>query len=64
MTGVFVPAGTPKAIVDKLQQEISAIVKSPDISARLLELGIVPEGDSLGGLRRLRQGRDREMETA
>jgi tripartite-type tricarboxylate transporter receptor subunit TctC len=46
MTGVFVPAGTPKAIVDKLQQEISAIVKSPDIGARLLELGIVPEGDS------------------
>jgi len=46
MTGVFVPAGTPKAIVDKLQQEISAIVKSPEISARLLDLGIVPEGDS------------------
>ena len=46
MTGVFVPAGTPKAIVDKLQQEISAIVKSPEISARLLELGIVPEGNS------------------
>ena len=46
MTGVFVPAGTPKAIVDKLQQEISAVVKSPEISARLLDLGIVPEGDS------------------
>jgi tripartite-type tricarboxylate transporter receptor subunit TctC len=46
MTGVFVPAGTPKEIVDKLQQEVSAIVKSPEISARLLELGIVPEGDS------------------
>jgi tripartite-type tricarboxylate transporter receptor subunit TctC len=46
MTGVFVPAGTPKPIVDKLQQEISAIVKSPDIAARLLDLGIVPEGDS------------------
>ena len=46
MTGVFVPAGTPKAIVDKLQQEISAIVKAPDIAPRLLELGIVPEGNS------------------
>src|SRR4051812_33026190 len=46
MTGVFVPAGTPKEIVDKLQQEISAIVKSPDIKARLLELGVVPEGDT------------------
>src|SRR3954451_14927981 len=46
MTGVFVPAGTPKEIVDKLQQEIAAAVKSPDIKARLLELGIVPEGDT------------------
>ena len=46
MTGVFVPAGTPSEIVDLLQKEISAIVKSPDIKARLLELGVVPEGDS------------------
>jgi tripartite-type tricarboxylate transporter receptor subunit TctC len=46
MTGVFVPAGTPKAVIDLLQKEISAIVKSPEISARLLELGVVPEGDT------------------
>ena len=46
MTGVFVPAGTPKPIVDLLQQEISAIVNSPDIKARLLELGVEPEGDT------------------
>jgi tripartite-type tricarboxylate transporter receptor subunit TctC len=46
MTGVFVPAGTPKAIVDQLQKEISAIVNAPDIKARLLELGVEAEGDS------------------
>jgi tripartite-type tricarboxylate transporter receptor subunit TctC len=46
MTGVFVPAGTPKPIVDLLQREISTIVNTPAIKARLLELGIVPEGDS------------------
>jgi tripartite-type tricarboxylate transporter receptor subunit TctC len=46
ITGVFVPAGTPKAIVDLLQKNISEIVNAPDIKARLLELGIVPEGDS------------------
>jgi tripartite-type tricarboxylate transporter receptor subunit TctC len=46
MTGVFVPAGTPKAIVDLLQKEISAIVNAPDIKKRLLELGVTPEGDS------------------
>ena len=44
MTGVFVPAGTPNEIVDKLQKEISAIVNSPDIKAKLLELGVVPDG--------------------
>jgi tripartite-type tricarboxylate transporter receptor subunit TctC len=46
MTGVFAPAGTPKPIVDLLQKEISAIVNTPDIKARLMELGIVAEGDS------------------
>ncbi len=46
MTGVFAPAGTPKAIVEQLQKEIAAIVRLPDIKARLLELGIIPEGDS------------------
>jgi tripartite-type tricarboxylate transporter receptor subunit TctC len=46
MTGVFVPAGTPKEIVDKLQKEIAAIVNSADIKAKLLELGVVPEGNT------------------
>jgi tripartite-type tricarboxylate transporter receptor subunit TctC len=46
MTGVFAVAGTPDAIVDQLQKEISAIVKTPDIKARLLQLGVIPEGDS------------------
>jgi tripartite-type tricarboxylate transporter receptor subunit TctC len=46
MTGVFAVAGTPKPIVDQLQREISAIVHAPDIAARLLELGVIPEGDS------------------
>jgi tripartite-type tricarboxylate transporter receptor subunit TctC len=46
MTGVFAVAGTPEAIVDQLQKEISAIVKTPDIKARLLQLGVIPEGDS------------------
>ena len=46
ITGVFVPAGTPKEIVNLLQKEISAIVKSAEIKPRLLEMGVVPEGDS------------------
>jgi tripartite-type tricarboxylate transporter receptor subunit TctC len=46
MTGVFVPAGTPTEIVNLLQKEIAIVVKSPDIKARLLELGVVPDGGS------------------
>jgi tripartite-type tricarboxylate transporter receptor subunit TctC len=46
MTGVFVPAGTPKAIVDTLQKEISQIVNAPDIKAKLLAAGVEPDGNS------------------
>ena len=46
MTGVFVPAGTPKPIVDLLQREISAIVNDPGMKAKLLEVGVEAEGNS------------------
>ena len=38
------PAGTPKEIIAKLSQEISNIVKSPAIHARMSELGTEPVG--------------------
>jgi tripartite-type tricarboxylate transporter receptor subunit TctC len=46
MTGVFVPAGTPKPIVDKLQKEFAAVVNDPDIKAKLLQAGVEAEGNS------------------
>lgn len=46
MTGVFVPAGTPKPIVDKLQREFAAVVNDPDIKAKLLAAGVEAEGNS------------------
>jgi tripartite-type tricarboxylate transporter receptor subunit TctC len=46
MTGVFVPAGTPTAIVELLQKQIGEIVRIPDVKDRLLSFGIVPDGDS------------------
>jgi tripartite-type tricarboxylate transporter receptor subunit TctC len=46
MTGVFVPAGTPKPIVDLLQREFSAIVNEPDMKARLLQAGVEADGGS------------------
>ena len=62
MTGVFVPAGTPKAIVDLLQREISAIVNAPDVKARLLALGVEAEGDTSAEFTRLHQSRGRQVE--
>ena len=46
MTGVFVPAGTPKAIVDLLQREFSTIVNEPDMKAKLLQAGVEADGGS------------------
>jgi len=42
--GLMAPAGTPKAIIDKLQAEIANIVKLPDVVRQLEGLGLAPEG--------------------
>ena len=44
--GVFAPAGTPKAIVDRLDKEIASIVAMPDVKEKLRSLGVEPEGRS------------------
>ncbi|MGT2454915.1 tripartite tricarboxylate transporter substrate binding protein [Cupriavidus basilensis] len=41
---IFAPANTPKPIVDRLYREISAIIKTPDMQARLEKLGMEPSG--------------------
>jgi len=46
MSGLFAPAGTPPEIVNLLQKDVAEIVKMPEIKARLLELGIVPSGNT------------------
>jgi tripartite-type tricarboxylate transporter receptor subunit TctC len=46
MTGIFVPAGTPAAIVELLQKQIAAIVQMPDVKEKMLSFGIIPDGDS------------------
>ena len=42
--GVFAPAGTPQPIVDKLAAEIAIAVKMPEFRAKLLQLGVEPDG--------------------
>lgn len=42
--GVFVPAGTPPAVINRLYSEISRIVKIPEIRDRFRGLGAEPAG--------------------
>ena len=37
--GVFVPAGTPAPVVDRLSKELSAVMRDPDVRARLEGMG-------------------------
>jgi tripartite-type tricarboxylate transporter receptor subunit TctC len=41
---MFAPAGTPPAIVQRLQTEVAAILKQPDVQERLAKLGVDPSG--------------------
>jgi tripartite-type tricarboxylate transporter receptor subunit TctC len=41
---LFVPAGTPKPVVDKIAADVTAVVRSPDIVARLAQDGWEPGG--------------------
>jgi len=44
--GVFAPAGTPPAIVKRLNSEIVKIINLPDVQEKLLLLGAEPVGNS------------------
>ncbi len=44
--GVVVPAGTPRAIVERLQREIAAVLKEPVIAERMAGAGLEPIGDT------------------
>ena len=46
MQGVFVPAGTPQAVVDLLNREIVKAMQLPDMKAKCLELGFDVVADS------------------
>ena len=41
---MFVPAGTPQPVIERLNREVSAIVKSPEIRKQLSAVGIDPVG--------------------
>ena len=51
--GIFVPAGTPKAIVERLQRDLSASVDEPNSRARLLEAGFEPQSSTAAAFAKL-----------
>ncbi len=42
--GVFAPAGTPTAVVDRLAKEIAAILASAEVQEKLRTMGVEPDG--------------------
>ncbi len=45
-TGFLAPAGTPPAIVRRLQREVARVVRLPEIRSRLNEMAIDPSGNT------------------
>jgi tripartite-type tricarboxylate transporter receptor subunit TctC len=41
--GVFAPAGTPAAVVNRLNADLTAVLRTPDMQKRLRELGAEPD---------------------
>lgn len=44
--GFMAPAGTPKAVVDKVHQDTVKALQSPEISSRFEQLGMAPVGNT------------------
>ncbi|MET0334822.1 MAG: tripartite tricarboxylate transporter substrate binding protein [Rhizobacter sp.] len=47
---LFGPANMPKAVADKLNAEVAKIIKSPEVSKKLLEIGLEPAGGTAAEL--------------
>jgi tripartite-type tricarboxylate transporter receptor subunit TctC len=44
--GFIVPNGTPAAVVNRLSDEVNAVLKEPDFKQRMYDLGMQPRGGS------------------
>jgi len=47
-TGIVAPAKTPRPVINKLSAEVTRIIRSPDVSKRLVEMGMDPLGGTPG----------------
>jgi tripartite-type tricarboxylate transporter receptor subunit TctC len=44
--GMFAPAKTPQPVMDRLNAEIQAVMRLPEVAARMRELGAEPVGNA------------------
>lgn len=49
--GLAAPKATPASVVNKLEAEVMAIAKLPDVRARIKQLGLIPEGSAAAAFR-------------
>lgn len=54
--GIYMPAGTPKEIVARMNAEIVKILKQPDIQQKLTDLGLQPVGNTVEEFERISIG--------
>lgn len=58
---VMVPAGTPASIVERINADVNRITSSPEVVARLNDLGIYPRTDSVASSREFFASQQRAM---
>ena len=46
---IFVPAGTPAAVVERLNREINKVTQTPEFTTRMADFGVYPRQDNLAG---------------
>jgi len=51
--GFLAPKGTPEPVVARLQQEIAAAVKHPDVQKRMTDVGAEPSGSTQAEMREM-----------
>lgn len=59
--GVFAPANTPQAVIERLEKEIEAVLRDPETEAKIREIGAAP---MIGGSKQLAELLNSEIERA
>lgn len=58
---IIAPAGTPAAVIDKINADVNRVINAPDMVARLNDMGVYPRSDSPTGAREFFAGQQRAM---